>query len=284
MSDKIRRVLMIILACVFVVSACVFGKSFLEYRKGDQIYETAKGFLVEADTPVTDEELLPGQRTYKDIDFAGMQAVNEDVIGWIQIYDTPVDYPVLDAEDNKYYLNHTYDRQWSSYGSIFLEHRNNPDWSEKHLVVYGHNMVNNSMFGSLLEYKNQAYLEKHPMITICLPDRDLTYQIFSAYTAHVDSPTYYMTFDWEGQFQQMIDHMTKNSLIQSDAVPGAEDQILTLSTCTPAGAKKYRFVVNAVLVEDSRITEEEQTKYTDAVLNKILQDKIAMEEQSASEN
>ena len=284
MSDKIRRVLMAVLACVFVVSACVFGKSFLEYRKGDQIYETAKEFTIKADTPVSDKELLPGMRTYKEIDFAGMQEVNEDVIGWIQIYDTIVDYPVLDADDNKYYLNHTYDRQWSSYGSIFLEPRNNPDWSEKHLVLYGHNMVNESMFGSLLEYKNQEYLDKHPTITICLPDRDLTYQIFSAYTAHVDSPTYYMTFDWEGQFQQMLDHMKENSLIQTDVVPGQEDQILTLSTCTPAGARKYRFVVNAVLTEDSRITEEEQTTHKDAVVNKILQERIKLEEESSSEN
>lgn len=263
---------MFVLAAVFVVSAGVFGKSFLEYRKGDRIYETAKGFMIETDTPVTDEEeRLPGMRTYKEIDFSGMQAVNEDVIGWIQIYDTVVDYPVLDADDNKYYLNHTYDRQWSSYGSIFLEPRNNPDWSDQHIVVYGHNMVNESMFGSLLDYKKQEYFEQNPEILICLPDRDLTYQIFSAYTAHVDSPTYFMTFEEDGQSQQMIDHMRENSLIQTDVTPEADDQILTLSTCTPEGAKYYRFVVNAVLVEDTKAIEEEKANLKDAVFNKILE-------------
>ena len=255
MTDKMRRFIMVILALVFCVSAFHFGKAFLEYRKGDQIYENAMEFVLEADTPVEIEEENPLKRTFSKIDFAGMRAVNEDVIGWIQILDSPVDYPLLDADDNKYYLSHTYDRQWSSYGSIFLEPRNNPDLSEKHLVVYGHNMVNESMFGSLLEYKKQEYADTHPEITICMTDRDLTYRVFSAYTAHVDSAAYRMSFSDDASFMEMTEQMKANSVIATDIMPTAEDQVLTLSTCTPEGAKKYRFVVNAVLVDDSSKTE-----------------------------
>ena len=255
MTDKMRRFIMVILALVFCVSAFHFGKAFLEYRKGDQIYENAMEFVLEADTPVEIEEENPLKRTFSKIDFAGMRAVNEDVIGWIQILDSPVDYPLLDADDNKYYLSHTYDRQWSSYGSIFLEPRNNPDLSEKHLVVYGHNMVNESMFGSLLEYKKQEYADTHPEITICMTDRDLTYRVFSAYTAHVDSAAYRMSFGDDASFMEMTEQMKANSVIATDIMPTADDQVLTLSTCTPEGAKKYRFVVNAVLVDDSSQTE-----------------------------
>jgi sortase B len=255
MTDKIRRFIMVILALVFCVSAFHFGKAFLEYRKGDQIYENAMEFVVEADMPVEIEEENPLKRTFSKIDFAGMRAVNEDVIGWIQILDSPVDYPLLDADDNKYYLSHTYDRQWSSYGSIFLEPRNNPDLSEKHLVVYGHNMVNESMFGSLLEYKKQEYADTHPEITICMTDRNLTYRVFSAYTAYVDSAAYRMSFSDDASFMEMTEQMKANSVIATDIMPTAEDQVLTLSTCTPEGAKKYRFIVNAVLVDDSSQTE-----------------------------
>ena len=255
MSDKLRRILMCVLAIVFCVSAFHFGKAFLEYRKGDKIYENAMEFVVKADTPVEVKDETSMKRTYTEIDFAGMRAVNEDVIGWIQILDSPVDYPLLDADDNKYYLNHTYDRQWSSYGSIFLEPRNNPDLSERHLVIYGHNMVNESMFGSLLEYKNQEYADTHPEITICMTDRDLIYRVFSAYTAHVDSAAYRMSFSDDASFMEMAEQMKANSVIAADVMPTAEDQVLTLSTCTPEGAKKYRFIVNAVLVEDSSKTE-----------------------------
>ena len=253
MSNKVRYILMGLLAIVFCFSAVTFGKSFMEYRKGDKIYDTAKDFAVTTDTPVAVEEELT-RRTYKTIDFAGMQAVNEDVIGWIQIEDTLVDYPLLDADDNKYYLNHTYDKQWSSYGSIFLEPRNIPDLSEQHLVVYGHNMKNEAMFGSLLDYKLQEHADAHKEIVICMPDRDLIYQVFSAYTAHVDSATYRMSFADTSSFVEMANFMKENSVIDTGIVPDADDQILTLSTCTPEGAKKYRFVVNAVLVEDSSKT------------------------------
>ena len=255
MSDKLRRILMCVLAIVFCVSAFHFGKAFLEYRKGDKIYENAMEFVIEADAPVEVKDEASMKRTYTEIDFAGMRAVNEDVIGWIQIPDSPVDYPLLDADDNKYYLNHTYDRQWSSYGSIFLEPRNNPDLNERHLVIYGHNMVNESMFGSLLEYKNQEYADTHPEITVCMTDRDLTYRIFSAYTAHVDSAAYRMSFSEDASFMEMAEQMKVNSVIAADVMPTAEDQVLTLSTCTPEGAKKYRFIVNAVLVDDSNQTE-----------------------------
>lgn len=259
MSDKLRRILMAVLFVVFCVSAVSFGKSFMEYRKGDQIYDAAKEFVVTADTPVAlEKEEILQRRTFTDIDFAGMRAVNEDVIGWIQIMGTPVDYPLLDADDNKYYLNRTYDLQWSSYGSIFLEPRNNPDLSEQHLVIYGHNMVNESMFGSLLEYKKQEYADAHPEIVICMQDRDLIYRVFSAYTAHVDSATYRMSFWDEASFVEMAEYMKNNSVIATDVVPKKDDQILTLSTCTPEGAKKYRFVVNAVLVEDSSKAIDEE--------------------------
>lgn len=255
MSDKLRHILMGILVLVFCVSAFYFGKAFLEYRKGDQIYENAMEFVVEADTPVEVKNENSVKRTYTEIDFAGMRAVNEDVIGWIQILNSSVDYPLLDADDNKYYLNHAYDRQWSSYGSIFLEPRNNPDLSERHLVIYGHNMVNKSMFASLLKYKKQEFADTHQEITICMPDRDLTYRVFSAYTAHVDSAAYRMSFGDDASFMEMADQMKENSVITADVMPTAEDQVLTLSTCTPEGAKKYRFIVNAVLVEDSSKAE-----------------------------
>ena len=255
MSDKLRRILIGILALVFCVSAFHFGKAFLEYRKGDQIYENAMGFVVEAETPVEVKNENSVKRTYTEIDFTGIRAVNEDVIGWIQILNSSVDYPLLDADDNKYYLNHAYDRQWSSYGSIFLEPRNNSDLCDRHLVIYGHNMLNESMFASLLKYKKQEYADTHPEITICMTDKDLTYRVFSAYTAHVDSAAYRMTFGDDASFMDMAEQMKANSVIATDIMPTAEDQVLTLSTCTPEGAKKYRFIVNAVLVEDSSKAE-----------------------------
>ena len=116
-------------------------------------------------------------------------------------------------------------------------------------------MVTESMFGSLLEYKNQEYADSHPEITVCMTDRDLTYRVFSAYTAHVDSAAYRMSFSDDTSFMEMAEQMKANSVIAADVTPAVGDQVLTLSTCTPEGAKMYRFIVNAILVDDSNQTE-----------------------------
>ncbi len=263
MSEKMRRTLIGILTVVFCVAAVFFGKSLWEYHEGNKIYESALEFVEEGDLTteesveeVTEEEPkkpyvapIPSvKRTHTNINFKDLQAVNEDVFGWIQIFGTQVDYPIVDADDTKYYLKHGYDHRRTAYGSIFLEPRNSSKMNEKHVIIYGHNMINHSMFGSLINYKKQAYANNYNQITICMPGQDLTYQIFSAYTAAIDSPTYRLQFSKEGSFDEMINHMKKNSMISSNITPKEGDQILTLSTCTPAGSKSHRFVVNAVLV------------------------------------
>lgn len=290
MTDKIRRRLIVFLVLVFCIAAVVFGKSLWEYHEGEEIYESALEFVVETEPAteteteaeneeeevkeekkVSDAPVSTVKRTHSNIDFASLQAVNEDVFGWIQIFGTQVDYPLLDADDTQYYLKRTYDHRRSAYGSIFLEPRNSALMNEKHIVIYGHNMVNRAMFGSLVSYKNQGYANEHNTITICMPGRDLTYRVFSAYTASVDSPTYRLKFGNDGSFEEMIAHMKENSMIQSDITPKAGDQILTLSTCTPAGHKNYRFVVNAVLVNGApiRATDKKEEHVTEPVVEEV---------------
>ena len=281
---------MAFLILIFCISAVFFGKSLWEYHKGNEIYESALEFVVETENAVeivTEDEDIETEekaeeekkvyvapvptikRTHKNIDFASLKAVNEDVFGWIQIYGTQVDYPLLDADDNQYYLKRTYDHRRSAYGSIFLEPSNSAKMNDKHIIIYGHNMVNRAMFGSLISYKSQSYADGHNTITICMPGQDLTYRIFSAYTANVDSPTYRLNFKDENSFDKMIQHMKENSVIYSDITPKEGDQILTLSTCTPAGHKNYRFVVNAVLVGGNPVQE---TIKADDPTPEIIQD------------
>lgn len=235
-----KQIMSIALAGIFCISMFHFINGLREYQKGNEIYESAQEFVTE-DIPDTAKEDFIIQ-----IDFARLKELNKDIIGWIRISGTIIDYPLVDSKDNSFYLNHSYDLQWSSYGSIFLDERNTPDFSDHHIILYGHNMKNQSMFGSLLDYKDQEYAYNHPTIKIMLPNEERMYQVFSAYTAHVDSSTYEIPKD-NAVHKQMIDHMIANSMIQTDVIPETGEQILTLSTCTSTDDQKYRFVVNGLL-------------------------------------
>ena len=235
-----KRILMIALTGVFFISMLYFIRDLREYHKGNEIYESAQEFVTEDISGTATED-------YRiQIDFSSLKELNIDIVGWIRIPGTTIDYPLVDSNDNSFYLNHSYDQQWSSYGSIFLEERNDADFSNQHIILYGHNMKDNAMFGSLLDYKNQEYADNHQTIKITLPDEERTYRVFSVYTAHVDSPTYEISED-PVAYEQMIVHMMANSMIQLDAIPEAGEQILTLSTCTSTDNQKYRFVVNGLL-------------------------------------
>lgn len=246
MRKKLLRVFLLLFGCIFAVSLFQLGRNFLEYRKGDRIYEEAKAFTVTAGEGVGTES---GEEN--PIDFDSLQAVNPDVFAWIRIADTPIDYPVLQGEDNEYYLNHAYDRQSSAYGSIFLEEAHPADMQARQTIFYGHNMMNQSMFGILTKYEKQDFADAHTEIKVYLADEILTYTVFSAYRAHIFSPTYKESLSDDASCQETIDFMLESSVIDMGITPQVGDRILTLSTCTPIGETYYRFVVNAVLTEES---------------------------------
>lgn len=248
MRKKLLRICLLLFGCILAVSLFQLGKNFSEYRKGEQIYEAAKAFTVTAGEEGKTEI---GSGEENPIDFDSLQAINPDVFAWIRIADTPIDYPVLQGEDNEYYLSHAYDGQPSAYGSIFLEEKHSADMQARQTIFYGHNMLNQSMLGILTKYENQDFANAHHTIKVYLADEVLTYEVFSAYRAHIFSPTYKESLSDDASCQETIDFMLDSSVIDMGITPQVGDRILTLSTCTPMGEKEYRFVVNAVLTENT---------------------------------
>ena len=250
MSERKRKFFMFICVVIFVFSAVRLGMYFMEYRKGDSIYEEARRFVVVSEGLTQTE--TESEEIKREIDFKSLKDVNNDIVAWIYVEETPIDYPVLVGLDNAYYLNRTYDKQWSSFGSIFLDMDNRANFSDRHVIVYGHNMKNESMFGILDKYQKQDFYDAHPYIYIYTEKGEMIYQVFSVYTTHVDDATYSLSFAVDEQFMYMVNFMKASSLFESDLEIDANDQILTLSTCTSNSSTMYRFVVNAVLIEDNQ--------------------------------
>lgn len=194
--------------------------------------------------PLEDEDVHV--QTLEGLNLDALQEVNPDVLGWILIPDTLVNYPIVQSRDNHFYLNRTWDGKSNSVGSIFLECNNAPDFADFNTIVYGHNMNDGSMFAQIRKYRNQAYWEEHPFVYIRTDAGVFRYEVFSAYQTPVDSNTYRLSFSSEEDRDAFLTEALENSRIDAGVVPEATDRILTMSTCS-GGGYSTRWVVHARL-------------------------------------
>lgn len=236
----------VILACsaVFLFSLYNMIDIFQKYSASKEIYDNAEKIYTE---PTEEEEPIPPV-----IDFDALTAVNRDVIGWIFIEDTNVNYPLLKGKTNKQYLFQSYEKKYAVAGSIFLDYRCSEDLSDYNTVVYGHNMKNGTMFGKLDKYLKKDYLEQHPYVYLILPDGTWNkYRVFSCYQAEVEGPTYDLPMDTKKKIKSFVSLLKEKNQYAAEKLytPTGEDRILTLSTCTNDSRNDVRFVVNCVLEE-----------------------------------
>lgn len=233
----VYTVLEVFFILILAVALVRLGLMAYDYYKGDKIYEGANEFISGL---TEDEDAL-------NVDLAGLQEINSEIIGWITIPDTEVSYPLLHTDNNSYYLKHTYDHTYSAFGSIFVDKDCSADLTDTHTLIYGHNTKNGSMFGSLKKYKDVSYFNEHPYIKIVLSDKTLTYRIISCYTVETDEPVYQLTFSSDAEYLSWYRDIVSNSVISCNApAANANAKAITLSTCT-SRTETERFVVNAVL-------------------------------------
>jgi len=270
MGKFLRKLFLLLFAIVFVGSGYLLLRQFHDYTVAQNAYDQAKEAsaaedttspeAVELEEPAVPLEAAPPEddgfskepldeslHFLLETNLPQLRQTNEDVLGWIHIPDTQLSYPLLQAEDNQLYLNKSWDGISTSAGSIYLECKSSPDFSDFNTIVYGHRMKDGSMFGSLRNYNKQEYLESHPYVYIVTDEDVRQYEIFSAYQASVVSDTYRLYVEDPEAKQAALDHFISSSVLESALTPDVDDQILTLSTCTGTGNYNYRWVVQAAL-------------------------------------
>lgn len=278
MSEKLRKYLTVLLVAVFVVSTGLLIKSKLDKKAAGESYLQAQqiaglsGETVTAETDATEQTLPTVPETQPtvpletqpqtvwvpaavepdehmenlaQIDLNALRKANPDVVGWIFLPGSQVNYPIVQGEDNQYYLEHTWDNKKNSAGSIFLEATNSPNLTDCRSVLYGHNMGNMSMFAILHAYANSYYVKQFPYAYLVTDEGVLRYEIYSTYQAAVDSKTYALDLDHR-HMPSFIQMTLDESEFDMGIVPADTDRILTLSTCT--GNYSTRRVVHARLV------------------------------------
>lgn len=217
------------------------------------IYKVEEGTLYNIETI---EENNYGSQYWKylqtplsEVDFTELLKENSDTVGWIIVHDTNINYPVVQTNDNDYYLNHAYDKTINSAGWVYADFRDNFNVFSKNMVIYGHGRKDKIMFGSLTRSLDKKWYTKqeNQIIQLSTLKYNTMWQIFSIYTIPAES--YYITTDFESnsEYAAFLGEMLNRSIYNFNVNLSTDDKILTLSTCYNDNG--IRLVVQAKLVK-----------------------------------
>jgi len=173
---------------------------------------------------------------------------NDDIVGYVLIEGTNVDYPVVQAQNNSYYLHRNYRHIEDIAGSIFLDYKNDIARGDRQYILYGHNMNADIMFHSVRYYVDESYYMEHPYVIFDTLHHAYVFEVFTFYMADVNEH-YYIHVNWpeDVAYKQYLDKVVGMSYYDTGVEVGVEDVILTLSTCTNI-SDDTRYVLSAKLI------------------------------------
>lgn len=228
----------LLLICILIISGYFIYINLKENKKQEEIFEELINII-----ETTDEE--------QEIDLFSLYKINNDIVGWIRIENTTLDYPVMQSDIENYYLRRNFYKEYSSYGTPYLAY--NCDLNSDNLIIYGHHMNNRKMFGCLEDYKTKSFYEENKTICFYILNNEKTikseYEIFAVFKTTVynsNSFKYYsyIDFDDENEFSLFITKVKNLSMYETDIVPQYGDNFITLSTCEYSN-KNSRLVIMA---------------------------------------
>ncbi|MBQ8683507.1 MAG: class B sortase [Clostridia bacterium] len=235
------------LVLALLVLLCVHRLS-LRPEEAPPVSSTVSAPPVESEPPV----VLPDN----PIDFATLQAENPDVVGWIRVPGTVIDYPVMrsgEGTKEDFYLHHDTDRSYLFAGSIYMQKVNSPDFSDAATLLYGHNMKNGSKFAALHKFKQKTFFDENRTLYIYTPGHIYTYDIYSLFVHNNLLITAVYDFsnpaDIAAYQQLTLEPKSYTKQVREGVVLGPDDRLVTLSTCT--NKDDERLLLHAVLREDT---------------------------------
>lgn len=255
----------VLLLFLVVVSAYKLIFIQLSYREANDEYEalmedyaegtgnTGKMVVIQSGVTENNDNRIERDENFSDypsmyINFEALSEINTDFRAWIRVPVLDISYPVVRADDNEHYLNYTFEGKWNGAGCLFIDYENSDDLSDYNTYIYGHNMRNGSMFGSLKRFRSEPGLcASNPYFYLYTPDAVYQYEIFAYYRTEYDSDRF-MLVNTEDDY----DYYIESAIRYSEYTPAeaidftTRPNIITLSTCSGNSGTK-RFVVHGAL-------------------------------------
>ena len=241
-----ETVLMAAAACVLAVSLWKLGGILLEYKAGTDAYVGLRSYALletqEDETEPEDDFLM------MNVDFDALSEINGDFTAWFSMPVLKLDYPVVQGEDDEYYLTHTFEKKTNSAGAIFMDSSANPDLTDFNTFIYGHNMKNGSMFGKLKQFgRDDKLCDSDPYFYLYTRDTAYRYRIISYYVT-TDGSSAYLKPATQEEYDGYVRQVLANTPYEPKE-PLPDGPMVTLSTCYGQAGSIQRFVVHGVLEE-----------------------------------
>lgn len=188
------------------------------------------------------------------LNFDAIWEIGEAAVAWLYSPDTRINYVVAQGEDNDYFLHRLLSGGDAKEGTLFVDFRNSPDFTDSNTIIYGHNMKSGSMFGSLHRYEKQEYYEEHPVMYLYVPGNRYTLELLAGCYVGVENPIFSAIPPSEEERDSILYQAYHNSTFVSGITAGKEDRLVTLSTC--AGDDTLRYVIIGRIAEEYLQKEE----------------------------
>lgn len=223
-----RKLIRLILFLIFILAVIFLIKNFSKEKEPDILSEVK-----------IDKTQITEEKTERMLKLEKLQEENVEIIGWLEIEGTSINYPVLQGTDNDYYLTHNYKKENAIGGSLFLDKDFNLEKPSSNYLIYGHRMKNGTMFEDLINYKDESFYKEHPTIRFTTNQEDVEYEIIAVFYSRVyyKSETnvfryyYFVDAKSDKEFNEYVEKSKKASLYNTGKTARYGDQLLTLSTC-----------------------------------------------------
>jgi len=219
-SDVIFKIIIAVLVCVICVSGYKVGTILWQYHQGDKAYKQV-------------EKVAGTEKSNDKVDFAALAKKYKNVKAWLYNKGTVINYPVVQGDNNSFYLTHMVTGAYNGRGSLFIDYRNQKPFTGDFLtVIYGHRMKDGSMFHSLIEYRDHSYYEKHPVMKLTTPSAKYDVVIFAAVTIPAESSKYKFSFSSTAEKQAYLNWIQGKTELKTGVSVSPSDKIVMMSTCT----------------------------------------------------
>lgn len=234
-NKKVKIILVIIFVICLICAISYLVIYFINANKNKALYDDLQENIIPDETT---EELSQVTSEFAE-KVKELQKENADVKGWIRIEDTKINYPILQASNNDYYLTHNYKKEYSSYGSIFLNTKSNIKDNNSNAIIYGHQMKDGQMFKDLLKYQDKNFYDQHSVIKIATEEGENEYEIISVFKSRIfyqDEKNVfrfyqYYNFEDENKYNEYISNCKKIQLYDTEKTANYGEQLITLITC-----------------------------------------------------